>query len=145
MHHRVEELADRPEGYRRPDAKPYYKIIPLSELISNVFGKGISTKGTWDAYNSIIKLGAENDVLLNTPFEKLATVTTEKMARAIIANREGRINIKPGYDGVYGAPLFSEDEREYTGLQKLPAYPAAAPKPQKKTKDDSAQKGLKNF
>ncbi|MBN1544645.1 DNA helicase UvrD [Candidatus Woesearchaeota archaeon] len=158
VHHRIEELADRPEGYKRPGAKPFYRLIPLHELIANVFGKGIATKGTWGEYHKIIKLGTEMDVLLNSPAEELETVTTEKMARAIIGNREGKIRIRPGYDGVYGVPLFDESEREYSGPQKFfgdgpeekekstDTANAAEKKPRgRPKKTDTAQKGLADF
>ena len=117
VHHRVDELADRPEGYVRKDAKKVYSLIPLQELLANVFGRGMATKKMWEEYCKIIKLGSEMDVLMNVPYERLLSVTTEKMARAIIRNREGKLNIKPGYDGRYGVPLFDENEREYAGPQ----------------------------
>ncbi len=153
VHHRVEELADRPEGYKRPDGKPFYKLMPLSELISNVFGRGIATKKIWEEYYNILKLGSEMDVLMDVPFDKLASVTTEKMAQAIIRNRVGRITVKPGYDGKYGVPLFSEAEREYAGPQIF--FGEGAPEPEKeekkgrpkagKAKKDPSQKGLGDF
>jgi len=34
--------------------------------------------------------------------EELIKVTSERIADAIIATREGKVKIKPGYDGVYG-------------------------------------------
>ncbi len=146
VHHRVEELADRPEGYRPADAKPYYKLIPLSELIANVFGKGIATKGVWEQYHNILKLGSEMKILLEAQRKDLITVTTGKMADAIIANREGKIDVKPGYDGVYGVPLFTESQREYAGPQKMPAEPPSRPKkPLKEKRKDPRQKGLEDF
>jgi len=145
VHYRVEELADRPEGYTPKNAKPFHTIIPLSELIANIYGKGIATKSVWEKYHEILKLGAENEVLLDTPYDKLITVASEKMARAIIANREGKIKLKPGYDGVYGVPLFLEEEREYSGPQKMPAETPAKPKKPVKVKKDPGQKGLGDF
>jgi uncharacterized protein (TIGR00375 family) len=149
VHHRVEELADRPEGYERKDGKKFYTLIPLSELLSNVFGKGIATKGIWEEYYKILKLGSEMDVLLKKSFDELLGVTTEKMARVIIANREGKIKIRPGYDGVYGVPLFSESEREYSGPQIFFGEGKADAKKDigssKTVKRDSAQKGLGDF
>ncbi len=101
--HRVEQLADRPEGYKPKDAKEVYHLIPLSEIISTVIGKGISTKAVWEEFNKIInKFGNELNVLLNVSFEELLSVTDEKIAKLIIDIREGRISIEAGFDGVYG-------------------------------------------
>ncbi len=148
VHHRVEELADRPEGYKREGAPPFYKIIPLSELVANIYGKGIATKKIWEEYGKITKLGSEMDILLNTPLDVLKQVTSDKMADAILLNREGKIQLKPGYDGVYGVPLFSEAQREYAGPQILPKdadISKIKPKPDKKAKKDPSQKGLADF
>ncbi|MBW2963934.1 endonuclease Q family protein [Candidatus Woesearchaeota archaeon] len=153
VHHRVEELADRPEGYKRPDAKKFYSLIPLSELIANVFGRGIATKRIWEEYSKITKLGSEMDVLLNKTAEELRSATTEKMAAAILLNREGKIQIKPGYDGVYGVPLFSESQREYSGPQiffgegkaEKEETPVKETEKRPSVKKNHAQKGLLDF
>jgi len=117
---RVEELADRPEGYEPPaGSRPGFRsLIPLHEILSIIIGKGIATKSVWAEYNKIIKLGkSENDILFNVPKEKLLAATNPKIADAIILNREGKIKVKPGYDGVYGVPLFegSSDHDYYKG------------------------------
>jgi len=141
VHHRVEELADRPEGYVRKDAKKVYSLMPLHELLANVFGKGMATKKMWEEYYKIIKLGSEFEVLMNVPYDKLLSVTTEKMARAIIKNREAKLTIKPGYDGRYGVPLFDENEREYSGPQIFFGEDdKEAPKEEKTEKGDAEKK-----
>ena len=48
----------------------------------------------------------EFNILLNATKEDLIKVTDEKIADAIITVREGKVKIKPGYDGVYGQPTF---------------------------------------
>ena len=50
----------------------------------------------------------ELDILLETPFEELKKLVDEKIAKAIIDNREGKISVKPGYDGEYGVPLLGD-------------------------------------
>jgi PHP family Zn ribbon phosphoesterase len=47
---RVEELADREQGFVLKDAIPYKKLIPLSELISMVLDKAVTTKSVWNEY-----------------------------------------------------------------------------------------------
>lgn len=116
--HRVEELADRPEGYT-PEGRPgFYSLIPLSEIIAHVINRGLATKDVWKTYYALVKPpeSSEFDVLLNTPYETLEKAVGEELASAVISVREGRLKIKPGYDGEYGVPLFkgslSEKEKK---------------------------------
>jgi uncharacterized protein (TIGR00375 family) len=128
---RVEELADRPEGYKPKDAVPFASLIPLSEIISRVMGKGIATKNVWaEYYNLVTSTRSELDILLKTPFDELKTLTTEKIARAVIMNREGKIRIRPGYDGEYGLPLLEG--------QEMPKQDLPEPKVRQKSLGDFA-------
>ena len=111
---RVEELADRPEGTILKDAVPFYSLIPLSELISVVLRKSVSSKEVWQVFYALVNGKTEIEVLLETPYEELRSRSNEKLAESIIKNREGKIKIKPGYDGVYGIPIIDEaEEQEY--------------------------------
>jgi len=43
----------------------------------------------------------------------------EKLANIILKNRRGEIKIIPGYDGVYGVPVFNKaDEPEPIKLER---------------------------
>jgi len=109
---RVEELADRPD-VKPKDAVPYKALTPLSELLSVAIGKAVAAKAVWSEYYKLVgRERSEFDVLLNLNLDELKKLTTGKIADLIIKNREGKIAIKPGYDGVYGVPLLSEDEKE---------------------------------
>lgn len=122
--HRVEELADREEGYRPKNAVNFITLMPLAEIISNLLGTSLATKAMFQEFYKLMKAGNEFDILLNTPLEELKKVTHEKIALAIIDNRNGKIKVDPGYDGVYGRPL----------LEKI-----------KKEEKPKLQKGLKDF
>ena len=50
--------------------------------------------------------------MFDVSFEELKKVTTEKIAELIILNRAGKIEIQPGYDGEYGVPVFSDEDKQ---------------------------------
>lgn len=103
---RVEELADRPEGFCPQNAIPYRNLLPLYEVIS--FATGINrpyAKKVIEEQNKLIRaFGNELNVLLETTESELLRVTSKKVATTIMAVREDRIRLRAGYDGVYGSP-----------------------------------------
>lgn len=110
VEHRVEELADRPTGFRPKDAKDFKRLIPLSEIISSIKSKGIATKSVWAEFNNLIKnFKNEFNILLNVKEKELKKVTSKDIAKTIIKNRLGKIKIRPGYDGEYGYPIFPKN------------------------------------
>ena len=110
---RVEELADREEGFKPKDAKPYYSLIPLSEILATVLSIGVSSKKVWAAYNKLVDKGrSEFDILLNLEHKELEQLTDRKIADIILKNRAGQIKIKPGYDGLYGVPIMETDSND---------------------------------
>jgi len=118
--HRIEELADRPEGFELKDAKPFKKIIPLSELLAGLLKTTMATKKVWAEYNKILKaFTSEYDVLLNASPEALKTVTNDKIAETILKNRAGNLKVVPGYDGVYGIPIFSKSDLPEQKIEKV--------------------------
>ncbi len=108
---RVEELADRPEGFISENAIPYKKLIPLSELIKTVFKiNTLYSKTIWAEFDKLIKqFGTEFNVLLEAPKEELEKITKKQLIDLIMKNRQGKVKIIPGYDGVYGQPVFEEE------------------------------------
>ncbi|MEM5836507.1 MAG: endonuclease Q family protein [Candidatus Aenigmatarchaeota archaeon] len=108
--HRVEELADRPEGFVPKDAIPFKTLLPLYEIISFAWGSGeLYSKKVLQEHDKLIeKFGNELNVLLNVTKEELLKVTNEKIADAIIRVREGKVKYIQGADGRYGQPIFDE-------------------------------------
>lgn len=110
---RVEELADRKEGFKPQDARPFKSILPLHEILAKMLGGAMTTKKVWNEYDKLIaKFGNELNILLNVPAEELAKTTTKEIAQAIIKNREGKIKVKPGYDGEYGEAIIELAKQE---------------------------------
>lgn len=100
---RVEELADRPEGFVPPSAIPFKSLVPLVEIIADVKNLGVAAKDVDKEYRSLIeKLGSEFGVLLDASREDLVKATSPEIAEGIMRVREGKVQKEPGYDGVYG-------------------------------------------
>jgi uncharacterized protein (TIGR00375 family) len=108
---RVEELADRPEGFTPEDTIGFVRLLPLSEIISAVLGvDSPSVQQVWNIYNLLVgRFGDEYTVLIDASKEALRAVVDEKIVDAIVRVREGRVKVVPGYDGVYGRLIISED------------------------------------
>ncbi|MEM5814837.1 MAG: endonuclease Q family protein, partial [Candidatus Aenigmatarchaeota archaeon] len=107
--HRVEELADRPEGYVPQNPVPFKTLLPLAELVAAVINQQLGTKKVWEQTIRLInEFGSELNVLLEAPESRLAELTSPLLTAAIMKNRAGKIRVKPGYDGVYGTPLLDE-------------------------------------
>jgi uncharacterized protein (TIGR00375 family) len=113
---RVEELADRPEGFIPENAIGYMHLLPLSEIIATALGvDSPSTQQVWNIYNRLIeKFGNEYTVLIDAPKQALSEVVDQRTAEAILRVREGKIKVIPGYDGVYGRPIIFEEEKPKT-------------------------------
>ena len=94
--------------------KPFYSLLPLHELISLTTGNSMTSKSCWKIYNELIEnFGTEFNILLRSDREKLArAIKNELLLDLIIKNREGKIMVKPGYDGVYGVPLIGKRENQ---------------------------------
>lgn len=117
---RIEDIADKEEGYSPEGAIPFKSLAPLEEIIADVLNKGTGTNQVEKEYNNLIeKLDSEFNVLLFASKEKLADVTLPEIAEGIIRVREGKVFKEPGYDGVYGkVRIFSEGEEKKLIKQK---------------------------
>ncbi|MCW5852510.1 MAG: UvrD-helicase domain-containing protein, partial [Anaerolineae bacterium] len=111
--HRVEELADRPEGGRPARVHPYHSLIPLPEILAEVYGVGAGSRQVEQAYETLLaKLGPELGILRDLPLEDIARVGGGLLAEGVRRVRTGQLTIAAGYDGEYGTVhLFSDDER----------------------------------
>jgi PHP family Zn ribbon phosphoesterase len=119
---RVEELADRPYGFKPDGAIGFMHLLPLSEIIATVLGvDSPSTQQVWSIYNKLIeKFGDEYSVVIDASKEALGQVVDVKIAEAIVNVREERVKVIPGYDGVYGQLIiFDMSVEEKAAAQRV--------------------------
>jgi len=139
---RVQELATRPEGYAPLNRHGYKNIIPLADILSEIFEVGPKTKKVSTYYNKAIEtLGPELKILLDKSFEQIETANIPLLAEAIMKMRKGNINIDPGFDGEFGkVNIFSNQEKETLKGEKYFLFNL----PAKKKKKRSAKQVKKN-
>ncbi len=109
--HRVEQLADRAEGFVKKDSKKYESLVPLPEVISTCMGYSAASKKVQGCFEQMIQtLGTEFDILRNVPSEDIKSCAGERIAEGIENVRTGNVKRIPGYDGEYGKiELFDEN------------------------------------
>ena len=109
--HRVEQLADRAEGFVKKDGKKYESLVPLPEVISACMGYSTASKKVQGCFEQMLQtLGTEFDILRNVPSEDIKSCAGERIAEGIENVRNGKVKRIPGYDGEYGKiQLFDEN------------------------------------
>ncbi|MCG8570470.1 MAG: UvrD-helicase domain-containing protein [Spirochaetes bacterium] len=109
---RVMEIADRSDPLERPNRIPFQYIIPLKEILAEIYGVGEKSKKVAAHYESLIAgLGSELDILLNKSLEQIQQLGGEQLSTAVRRMRNKQVILQPGYDGEYGRiTLFKENE-----------------------------------
>ncbi len=112
--HRVEELADRPEGAKAPNALPCVHLVPLEEILAEALGVKSITARVKKEYQRLIRAGyTEMQFLLWMDEEELKALVSERVFEGIMRMRRGEVQIRPGHDGLYGiVSLFPEPGEE---------------------------------
>ncbi len=117
VEYRVHELADRTIEEAKKVALeqkriPYTSVVPLPEIIADVYEIGVSSKKVATEYDSLIgKLGNEFHILLHATIADITHASNHNLAQAIERVRAGKIYIRPGYDGEFGVvKVFKEGE-----------------------------------
>jgi len=117
---RVEALADRPEGFKPQNAIPFKNLIPLDEIIASAKGVGkasVSVERDYQLY--LNQFGTEFDILLRASREELIKTLPPKIAEGVLLARQGKVNIRPGYDGEYGTVSVFEESSPAKNEEQL--------------------------
>ncbi len=117
--HRVEQLSDRAEGYRKPGAKAFESLVPLPEVIGAATGHSAAgQKVQREYFHMLQRLGSEFEILREIPAEEIRSVSGRMIAEGISRLRAGKVERIPGFDGAYGTiRLFKASELEDTDGQ----------------------------
>ncbi|RLC13110.1 MAG: DNA helicase, partial [Deltaproteobacteria bacterium] len=139
---RVQELATRPEGYVPQNRHGFKSIIPLADILSEIFEVGPKTKKVTGYYNQAIKaLGPELGILLDSSFDEIEKANIPLLAEAVKKMRTGDISIDPGFDGEFGkVKIFSREEKEILRGEKYLLFDLAPRKNKAVKKVKSARK-----
>lgn len=117
---RIEELADRAEGFIPENAIPYKKLVPLIEIIGEAMDRSVDSAAVKKEYIKLISVfGNEMKILLDTPADEISRCVQERIAEGIERVRAGNITILPGYDGQYGTIKVFEDDPNARNVQSL--------------------------
>ena len=122
--HRVEDLADRPEGFIPKNAIPSIHLIPLEEILAEALEYKVGTKAVDTEYERLIERGgSEFHILLDATPEELSSYVSPKVLEALIRMRQGKVTIIPGHDGVYGKiNLFPENQEGQEAKEQLKLF-----------------------
>ncbi|MGA2465877.1 MAG: endonuclease Q family protein [Thermodesulfobacteriota bacterium] len=121
--HRVEELADRPEGFIPKKAIPSIHLIPLEEVIAEALGVRVGTKAVEAEYERLVERGgSEFQILLNATPDELASFVPARTLEGIIRMRQGKVSIIPGHDGVYGKISLFPEKKEGESKEQLKLF-----------------------
>jgi len=129
VEHRVEELAGREIGEVEiqtkrtdtgvkliscPNRPAYMMLVPLLEILGEVFEKGVNTVKVQTEYDKLInQFGSEFKILTKISLEDLGSISGPRLREAVEKVRKGDIFISPGYDGVFGTvKIWGKEEEE---------------------------------
>ena len=120
VYHRMEELADRPQGARPACAGPFASLIPLPEALGEMLGVGPGSKRVQREYLRLLeRLGPELAILQELPLEEIAAAGDAVLAEGIRRMRAGEVRAQGGYDGEYGVIRLFDDAADRSAVVQL--------------------------
>jgi len=112
---RVMELSDRGPGVLPERAAPFWRLLPLDEVISQAVGVGPQSKTVKGLHRELLqKLGPELNILWAQPLEEMRGRIPDIIVEGLRRARCGELLVHAGYDGQYGdVKLFTDTERDH--------------------------------
>ncbi|MFP4163556.1 MAG: endonuclease Q family protein [Chitinispirillaceae bacterium] len=99
---RVCQLSDTEDLLLDQTRKPFHSLTSLKKVISEVTGRGVSTKTVSRRYEKLLgTLGSEFAILLDIPLDILGR-EDGSVAEGVERLRKRQVTLEGGYDGVYG-------------------------------------------
>jgi len=143
--YRVEELADRKKGQKPSHSAPYFNMVQLADILSEIYQVGSGSKRVQQAYRAVLeKLGSEFNVLHRLDDVAIEQAGISLLAEAVKRMRHREIKVIPGYDGQYGrVRIFRERERARL-MGQLSLFKVATPRPLE-SESDLPQKSDNRF
>jgi uncharacterized protein (TIGR00375 family) len=118
--HRVNDLADRAADNRPEGAFDFESLIPLEEVLAEIYATGTQSKKVQGAYMRLLRdLGSEFDILRSCSPDDLGRAGPPLLGEAITRLRAGRVAMQPGYDGVYGVITVFDQAEKTAGQPSL--------------------------
>ncbi len=145
VQNRVEQLADRKEGFRLPSGRPFESLVPLLEVIGASMGMSSAAKRVAKTDGKMIEtLGPEFAILREVPVEDVKKTAGPLVAEGIRRLRRGEVERTPGFDGEYGKIrlLLPEEIRALEGQMSL-FSPKELEELEKKQKEEKISRNIK--
>jgi len=120
VEYRVDELADRPIGFKPANKPGFKKLVELDKVIAESIGvKSRNSKKVHEIYNVLTsKLGKELDILMDTQISDIVSASSAEIGEAVRRVRAGELHVDPGFDGQYGTVKIFKDEEKLANKQK---------------------------
>ncbi len=108
--YRIYELSDWDEPHHPDHRPPYIHLLPLAEIISLIYDKGVTTVFVQKIWKKLVqKFGNEIEVLINASLADLEDIDPQ-LTPVIKAFRNNSLQIRPGGGGHYGEILLKPEE-----------------------------------
>jgi len=126
--YRVEELADRKEGQKPSRHSPYFSIVQLTDILSEILQVGPASKKVKQSYQMVLeKLGPEFNILQNLDGGSIEQAGIFLLSEAVERVRRREIDVIPGYDGQYGRIRIFKDHERAKLLGQLSLFKISVP------------------